>query len=186
MVYPLPLQRCSVLRQGTFPKVRPTFVLTSTSSYLKPPQSGCLSKLWNVFWAWYRTTASPPGKQHRAGRWFEQGTKRLNNMLTLFGQGGGFANLVQLSEARSENGCAKSHVLIWNRPGSRESGGRYSRKAFLGVPAGGPAQARGDMWSSIFSRKLVNWKKYRIYSEVLKLVFSRETKNPSRKFRTLR
>ena len=30
---------------------------------------------------------------------------------------------------------------IW----SRESGGRYSHKAFLGVPAGGPAQARGDM-----------------------------------------
>ena len=86
---------------------------------------------------------------------------------------------------RSENGCAKSHVLIWNRPGSRESGGRYSHKAFLGVPAGGPAQARGDMWFSIFSRKMVNWKKYRIYSEVLKLVFSRETKYPSRKFRTL-
>ena len=30
----------------------------------------------------------------------EQGTKRFNNMVTLFGQGGGFANLVQLSEAR--------------------------------------------------------------------------------------
>ena len=52
------------------------------------------------------------------------------------------------------------------------------RKAFRGVPAGGPAQARGNMWFSIFSRKWVNWKKYRIYSEVLKLVFSRETKNP--------
>ena len=156
MVYLLPLQRCSVLRQGKFPKVRPTFVLTSTFSYLNPPQSGCLSKPWNVLLSSVSHDCFSSGKKSTEREGDLNKELNASTIYWLYFEGGGFANLVQLSEARSENRCAKSHVLIWNRPGSRESGGRYSRKAFLRVPAEGPSRARGDMWFSIFSRKLVN------------------------------